>query len=127
MSTKKIVNICLIIAVFFVYLVAAQIAELIFDWLNIPTKSLVSGVGLTAVHVIAFGVAALSLFVVLRQKKLTLFLHEAALELAKVTYPSRKESGQSALIVIVMVAVATACLMVFDKLWQFVTRYILTS
>jgi len=127
MKSKKIVNICLIITAFFLYLVAAQIVELVFDWLNIPIKSLISDYGVTIVDLIAAGVAVVVYIIVLRIQSVNQFLNEAVIELSKVSFPTRKESSQSAAIVVLMVAVATACLKVFDIAWQYVTKYILAT
>jgi len=124
MNAKKIVNICLIIVAFFLYLVASQIIELVFDSLNQPITRIY---WLTIPEMIAIGVAVIAYVIVIKSKACSGFLTEAVTELSKVTYPTRKESGQSAVVVIVIVAIATLFLAIFDSVWSFLTQLILTS
>jgi len=123
-KTKKIVNICLIIVAVFLYLLASQIVELVFDWLNL---AITRDYWLTIPEFISIGIAALSYIVVLKNKTVMGFLTEAVTELSKVTYPTKKEAGQSAVIVIIMVAIATLFLALFDTIWSYLTKLILTS
>lgn len=123
MGSKKIVNICLIIAGLFLYLVASQIAELVFDAVNMP---ITRDFWLTIPEMIAVGVAVLAYFVVLSRKPWMEFLTEVVTELSKVSYPTQKEASQSALVVVVMVTIATSCLAFFDYVWSSVTRLILS-
>lgn len=124
MRSEKIVNICLIILCVFLYLVASQIAELVFDWLEVAT---------TRDYLLTFPEIASILFCSLvfvfarRSKHLMVLLNEAVNELSKVSYPTKKESGQSAVVVIVMVGIATLFLALFDSVWSFLTQLILTT
>ena len=123
MKTKKIINICLIILCVFLYLVASQIAELVFDWLEIATTR---DYLLTFSEIASIVFCALVFVFARRSKRLTGFLNEAVNELSKVSYPTKKESGQSAVVVIVMVGIATLFLALFDSVWSFLTQLILT-
>lgn len=123
MKSKKIVNICLIIACIFLYLVASQIAELVIDALELP---ITRDYWMTIPEMIAAGVSALVFVIVSRNRIVVEFFVEAVNELSKVTYPTKKESGQSAVVVIVLVAIATIVLALFDSIWSYVTQIILT-
>lgn len=124
MKSEKIVNICLIIICVFLYLVASQIAELVFDWLEIATTR---DYLLTLPEIVSAGLCAVVFVLAHRNQRLTVFLNEAVTELSKVSYPTKKESGQSAVVVIVMVSVATLFLALFDSVWSFLTQLILTT
>ena len=124
MKTKKIINICLIILCVFLYLVASQIAELVFDWLEIATTR---NYLLTLPEIVSIVFCVLVFVLTSRNKRLSEFLNEAVTELSKISYPTKKESGQSAVVVIVMVAIATLFLALFDSVWSFLTQLILTT
>lgn len=123
-KTKKILFICLIIASFFLYHIASQFAELVFDWFNIP---ITRDYGLTIPEFIAAGVAGLVFIFVLKNRTWMGFFSEAITELSKVTYPTRKEAGQSAVVVIILVAIATLFLALFDYIWSNFTQIILSN
>ncbi len=124
MDKKKTVIICLIIGAFFLYLVASQFIELIFDGLNL---SINRDFGLTLPEFLSLAVAALTFFLMLKSAATMDFLIESVGELMKVVYPTPKESGQSAIVVIIMVGVATVLLAVFDTLWSTLTRWVLST
>ncbi|OVE80714.1 preprotein translocase subunit SecE [bacterium K02(2017)] len=124
MKSKKIVNICLIIAALFLYYIASQIVELIFDNLNLP---ITREFGLTVPEIISVFVALISYVIAIKNSSWMGFLNEAVTELSKVTYPTKKESGQSAVVAIVMVSVATVFLAIFDSFWSYVTQLILSN
>lgn len=124
MKSEKIVNICLIITCVFLYLVASQIAELVFDWLEVAaTRDYL----LTLPEIVSIVFCVLVFVLARRNKRLTEFLNEAVNELSKISYPTKKESGQSAVVVIVMVGIATLFLALFDSVWSFFTQLILTT
>ena len=50
---------------------------------------------------------------------------ETVAELRKVTWPTRKETSQATVVVIVTVIIAALILQVFDAIWSRVTGYIL--
>lgn len=124
MNPKKIINICLIIIAVFLYLTASQIAEVFFDLAKVPVTR---DFWLTFPEIIAVLVTVAAYFAVVTNKAAMVFLVESVGELAKVTAPTFKESSQSAVVVIVMVVFATVTLGLFDKLWSFLTKLVLTS
>lgn len=124
MDKKKIVTICLIITAFFLYLVASQFAEVIFDALHVVVSR---DYGLTIPEFIGVGIAGLLFVLVVKNQIAMDFFIDVVGEMAKVVYPTPKESGQSAIVVIVMVGIATVLLAVFDSVWSFVTRFLLTA
>lgn len=124
MDAKKIVNICLIIISIFLYFVASQIAEMTFDGLDLPIQR---DLFLTYPEMIGLCVAVLGFLAVWLNKVAVQFLHESVVELGKVVYPTRKESGQSAVVVMVMVGVATVCLAFFDMFWSSFTHFVLAN
>lgn len=124
MNHKKIVNICLIFVAFLVYLVASNLFELVFDWLKWPVTR---DYYLTTPEMIAVAFSVVLFLVASQNKILVGFLIEVVTELSKVTFPTPKESGQSAVVVIVMVALATLILAFFDSIWTFFTQLILKN
>jgi preprotein translocase SecE subunit len=124
MDKKKIVIICLIITAIFLYLVASQFAEVIFDVLNIAVNR---NLGLTVPELIGAAIAGIFFAIVLKNQLAMDFFADVVNEMAKVVYPTPKESGQSAVVVIIMVGIATILLAVFDTVWSFVTRFLLTA
>lgn len=124
MDKKKIVIICLIITAIFLYLVASQFAEVIFDVLNIAVNR---NLGLTVPELIGAAIAGIFFAIVLKNQLAMDFFADVVNEMAKVVYPTPKESGQSAVVVIIMVGIATVLLAVFDTVWSFVTRFLLTA
>lgn len=124
MDKKKIVIICLIITALFLYLVASQFAEVIFDVLNIAVNR---DLGLTVPELIGAAISGVFFAVVLKNQTAMDFFTDVVGEMTKVVYPTPKESGQSAVVVIIMVGIATILLAVFDTVWSFVTRLLLTT
>src|SRR5687767_5332142 len=118
MDKKKTVTICLILAAFFLYLVASQFAGLIFDSLNIAVNR---DFGLTIPEFIGVGVAVAAFLIVINYAAAMEFFVDVVNEMTKVVYPTPKESGQSAVVVIIMVGMATVLLAVFDTAWSFLT------
>lgn len=127
MNRKKIVIICLIIAAFFVYLVASQLFGYIFDAFDVvvPSLELTRDFQLTIAHLIGLGVAGLAFVIVLVNARAMTYLQDVVVELSKVVYPTPKESAQSAVVVIVMVGIATLILAFFDWVWSGFTQMIL--
>jgi len=122
MKSKKIVTICLILVHVFLYWVASQIAELVFDWLNMPIKR---DYYLTIPELIALVGTAIVFVIIYKNQRIVGFLTEAVNELSKVSFPTKKEAGQSAVIVIVLVAIAALVLALYDLIWSTMTRWIL--
>lgn len=124
MDRKKIITICLILVAVFLYLVASLLSEAVFNALDEPVKSgffqLVS-----IPDLIGVAVGLVGFVVALKNASLIGFLDECLVELIKVVYPTPRESGQSGIVVVVMVGVATLILAVFDYVWWLLTRLVL--
>ena len=60
-----------------------------------------------------------------RIARLLEFLSESKVEIKKVTWPTRKETYQATIVVIVTVIIAAIFLQIFDAFWSRVTGYIL--
>lgn len=68
----------------------------------------------------------LTLFVaLLRWERATIFLTEAFSELAKVTWPNKKETALSTGVVSIMLGIAALCILFFDSIWGFVAEKLL--
>jgi preprotein translocase SecE subunit len=122
MKSRKIVTICLIFVAVFLYWVASQFLDNLFDWLNI---AITRDFYLTIPEIIAVVVAVGGFFVLIKYKRAMDFFTEAVSELSKVSFPTKKESGQSAVVVVVLVAIATLLLAFYDLVWSTLTRWIL--
>jgi preprotein translocase subunit SecE len=63
-------------------------------------------------------VAAVAVFIILkRHKKVNQFSSEVLTELSKVTWPPKKETILSTVVIAVMVAICSVILFSFDTLW----------
>ena len=75
--------------------------------------------------VLGYGLAAAAGFFVLKHGKTHALAVEIVDELARVTWPSREETGNATVVVIVTVLVCSVYLGVFDAFWMWVTNMIL--
>lgn len=123
MNRKKVITICLILVAVFLYLVASHSTEAILGGLNVPVKRVFL---LTWPEWVGIVVAVAAFTVTVNNTAAMGFLDECAAELVKVVYPTPRESGQSGIVVIVMVGIATLVLAVFDSVWWAFTRLILS-
>jgi preprotein translocase SecE subunit len=124
MERKRIVSLGLLVGAVIIYMVGAQVFELLFDALSWPvTRDYFLTLPEMASAVLAVGVFAAAML----SAGFVGFLNEAVTELGKVTYPTPKESGQSAVIVVGIVTVATIVLTFFDSIWTVMTRYLLAN
>ncbi|OGQ06854.1 MAG: preprotein translocase subunit SecE [Deltaproteobacteria bacterium RIFCSPLOWO2_12_FULL_40_28] len=58
--------------------------------------------------------------------KISAFVNDVVVELGKVTWPQRKETVLSAVVVIVMVGIASVFLFTFDTLWGSLVQVLLS-
>ena len=72
----------------------------------------------------AFVIAGVATVIAWRNEQVFGLASEVAGELRKVSWPSRKETLQSTIVVIVTTIIASAFLGVFDYTWSWVTRMI---
>ncbi|MDO8644709.1 MAG: preprotein translocase subunit SecE [bacterium] len=75
---------------------------------------------------ISFGITVAIVLFVRRHQQANEFLNEVAGELGKVVWPTQKETVMSTGVVVVMVAISSLILFIFDFLWGTISRGILT-
>lgn len=107
-----------------VYLLASQLAEFLLGFvdLKIPADTIVFipvAVGLV--------LAGIVFVVLLRQVSVNRFMEDVVVELSKVTWPARKETVLSAVVVLVMIGIASLVLFGFDVLWGSLTQKLLIN
>jgi preprotein translocase subunit SecE len=78
----------------------------------------------TTVSLAAALVGAVGAFAAYRNEKSFGFAHDAATELSRVTWPSRKETWTNTIVVVVTSVIAAAILFGFDAAWSAVTDLI---
>lgn len=122
MNAKKIVMLSLGVVSVFVYIVASHVFGLVFDALRL---AITRDYFLTIPEILALATGALTYFLIYRNPRAFGFFTEVVIELQKVTYPTKKEAGQSAGIVLVLVAVAAVILALYDIVWSLFTKFIL--
>jgi preprotein translocase SecE subunit len=114
LNVNRLVNVSFAGLGIVVFLFIRQIAEVVWHLsrLPVPTEWPV-----TPADLIAFA-AGVAVFVVLKKNnKTSTFTSEVIVELSKVTYPPRKETLLSGVVVSIMVAVCAMILFGFDTLW----------
>jgi len=72
----------------------------------------------------SFAVAAIATVIAWKNEQVFGLASEVTTELSKVTWPSRKETVSSTIIVIVTTIVASLLLGMFDAMWAWATRMI---
>lgn len=123
-NAQKWVTVSYVLLAAILFLVFNQALGLVWDmaewpayesWFVGPTK-------------IAAAVLALIVFLVLRKKEsANIFLKEVVIELSKVTWPERKETIQSAVVVVIMLALTSVVLFLIDSLWGTLTQKLLIN
>lgn len=122
MNAKKIVMISLGVVSVFIYIIATHVFGIVFDALR---WAITRDYFLTIPELLALVTAALTYLFIYRNPRAFGFFSEVVIELQKVTYPTKKEAGQSAGIVLVLVAVASVILALYDIVWSLFTKFIL--
>ncbi len=102
-----------------VYLVTSRIAELVWDlgrwaypesWPMTPPEMIGMALGLAT-------------FIILRcQPVVNGFMNEAAAELAKVSYPTQKETSLATMVVVVFVGFCSLILSLYDVVWGWAVK-----
>ena len=114
MNTKRWATISFGIIAALSFLLWRQITDLVWDWAHWPVYDSL-GVGLP--DFVAAGLALGVFLAFSTNKKAKTFGNEVVIELSKVTWPARKETVLSAVIVTVMVGIASVILSLFDVIW----------
>jgi preprotein translocase subunit SecE len=79
----------------------------------------------TIVRVGSIGIGALVFFILFRNEKANVFMNEVAAELARVTWPTQKETSSATFIVIVMVMISGLVLGFLDYVWTKLLQQVL--
>jgi preprotein translocase subunit SecE len=72
----------------------------------------------------AFTIAGLATYITWKNEEVFGLANEVASELKKVTWPTRRETLSSTIVVIVTTIISAAFLGIFDGVWSWVTRMI---
>lgn len=80
---------------------------------------------LSMTTLIGYGLAALTAIFCFKHKNTFQLANEVADELSKVTWPSREETGNATVIVLVTVLVSSLFLGMFDAVWLWLTNLML--
>lgn len=75
-------------------------------------------------HVVGGLIAIGALVYVYRRQDIRAWVNEAAAEMAKVTWPDKKEVTNGTIVVVVASLVATIYLALLDRFWGFVTNLV---
>jgi preprotein translocase subunit SecE len=108
-------------------LVAISLSHaLMWSWAQLGWDDMpVIGRELTLTRIIAFGLALGAAVFVIKHGPTFQLANEVVDELAKVTWPTREETGNATVVVIVTVVVCSLYLGVFDAVWLSLTNWIL--
>ena len=123
MTPKQWVNIAFAVAAILLFMVFQQVLETVWDSFKLPMSNLpVEWPG-----IISAGLGVAVFFGLQKNQKTVVFMNEVVLELTKVTWPVKKETMLSAVIVIIMVGIASVIMFLFDAGWGSLTQKFLAS
>lgn len=122
MNTQMWVKVSLMTAAVISFFIFEQLLDIIWDSMALP---MFDEWGVTPVQLISVAMAGALFWVLNKNIKVSNFMSEVVVELSKVTWPVRKETLMSAVIVVVMVGIASLILFVFDSLWATLTQKLL--
>lgn len=117
MGERKYVQLMYLVGGMLLAYILVQTTDWIWGYFEKPERLKVNSVGI----VIAFAVT----YMVWRHRPTQQSAAETVAELRKVTWPTRKETSQATIVVIITTMIAAAFLQVFDMIWSRVTGYIL--
>ena len=113
LGVERWVQLCFVVAALMLIWLSDHVISGIWYIFADPDESLV-----TVGAVVAGIVGAIVLY---RQRATYSLVHDVVEELAKVTWPTRKETSQSTVVVVVTSIVAALMLFLFDSVWSAVT------
>jgi preprotein translocase subunit SecE len=102
-----------------IFFLADKLITLVWFFIAQPEPTIITGIS----AVLGIGTA----FLLYRHKKVNPLAHEVALELSKVTWPSRRETWYSTIVVIVTSVIAAIYLGLFDAAWSWFTDLIYST
>ncbi len=117
MGERKYVQILFIVGGMVLAYVLVMTTDWVWGYFQKPPQLSVNAIGI--------GLASLVTLLVWRHDATQLSASETVAELRKVTWPTRKETSQATIVVIITVIIAAAFLQIFDAFWARVTGYIL--
>lgn len=123
-NTKRWVLIAYGVASVFVFLLMRQVLMVVWDFFRFQEVSVGGVVSALDVGAVALGVA--TFFVLSKNAKATAFMSEVVVELSKVTWPVRRETLLSTVVVVILVGIASIILAVFDATWGTLSEKVLT-
>ncbi len=117
MGERKYVQLMFIVGGMILAYVLVMSTDWVWGYFQKPPQLYVNGVGI--------GMAMIATFMVWRHRSTQQSASETVSELRKVTWPTRKETSQATVVVIITVIIAAIFLQIFDAIWSRVTGYIL--
>lgn len=105
--------------VYYIFFTFAQKLAGTFDWeTKVRNIDVLLRVG-------SIGIGALLFLILFKNEKSNVFMNEVATELARVTWPTQKETSSATFIVIIMVLISGAVLGFLDFLWTKVLQQVI--
>lgn len=123
MNPKKWVIISFTAAAIVTFLVFRQLLGTVWDYFRLPAYQ---DWVVTLPDLLAVLVGIGTYLLLKKNKKADQFMTEVVVELSKVTYPVKKETAVSTVVVIIMVGIASVILFLFDTVWGTATQKFLT-
>ena len=123
-NAKRWVQFSYSVASVLVFLTMRQVLIVVWDFFRLQEMSVGGVVSALDVGAVAFGVA--TFFILSKNVKATAFMSEVVVELSKVTWPVRRETLLSTVVVVVLVGIAATILALFDAAWGTLSEKILT-
>jgi preprotein translocase subunit SecE len=118
MGDRKYVHLLFIVGGMISAYVLIMATDWIWGFFYKPDRGIVNAVGIV--------LAAVGTYLIWRHRPTFQLAGECVAELRKVTWPTRKETSQATIVVIITVIVAAIFLQAFDFVWSKVTSYILS-
>jgi len=117
MGERKYVQLMFIVGGMILAYVLVMSTDWVWGYFHKPPELYVNAVGI--------GTAMIATLLVWRHRPTQQSASETVAELRKVTWPTRKETSQATVVVIITVIIVAIFLQIFDAFWSRVTGYIL--
>jgi preprotein translocase subunit SecE len=111
---QRWVSIGYVAAAALAHLLFSRIAELVWDLARWPYPE---EWPLTPPELVGFVFFVITLVILRRTPVVNVFMNESAAEIAKVTYPEKKETYMTTGVVVLVTAIAAVILAVYDVIW----------
>jgi len=105
--------------------IMSQGFQWVWVWRAWPNPYLMGVRELALTNILGYAAASIAALTVLKNQTSATFANEAVDELAKVTWPSREETGSSTIMVVIAVLISAAFFGVFDAIWMALTDWLL--